>query len=121
MASTSRYSARTCCDERSTNWYFVPAPHPAWATLVHPDLPADEAYEQLWRELEHVLRLDEPDPLAAWDERMAVLNDYAAQLAAHRFDAIELRGPGTELTIGPLRPRPGRLSSSRPRRACGIS
>jgi aminopeptidase len=89
-------------DERSTNWCFVPAPHKAWATLVHPDLQADDAYEQLWRELEHVLRLDEPDPIAAWDERMAVLNDYAARLAGHRFDAIELRGPGTELTIGLL-------------------
>jgi aminopeptidase len=83
--------------ERSINWCVVPAPHPAWATLVHPDLPADEAYEQLWCELEHVLRLDESDPLAAWDERMAVLNDYAARLAGHRFDAIELRGPGTRL------------------------
>jgi aminopeptidase len=49
--------------ERSTNSCFVPAAHPAWATLVHPDLPADEAYEQLWRELDHVLRLDEPDPV----------------------------------------------------------
>lgn len=88
--------------ERSTNWCFVPAPHPAWATLVHPDLPADDAYEQLWRELEHVLRLDEPDPIAAWDTRMAVLSDYAARLTERRFDAIELRGPGTELTIGLL-------------------
>lgn len=88
--------------ERSTNWCFVPAPHPAWATLVHPDLPADDAYEQLWRELEHVLRLDEPDPIAAWDERIAVLNDSATRLTERRFDAIELRGPGTELTIGLL-------------------
>ena len=88
--------------ERSINWCVVPAPHPAWATLVHPELPADEAHEQLWRELEHVLRLDEPDPLVAWDERMAVLNDYATRLAGHRFDAIELHGPGTDLTIGLL-------------------
>jgi len=86
--------------ERSTNWCFVPVPHPAWAALVHPDLPADEAYQQLWRELEHALRLDEPDPLAASDERMAVLSDYAARLTERRFDAIELRGPGTEVTIG---------------------
>ncbi|MGZ4390921.1 MAG: aminopeptidase [Gaiellaceae bacterium] len=88
--------------ERSTNWCFVPAPHPAWAALVHPDLPADEAYEQLWHELEHVLRLDEPDPFTAWDERMEVLNNYAARLTERRFDAIELRGTGTELTIGLL-------------------
>ena len=86
--------------KRLTNWCIVPAPHPAWASLIWPDLPEDEAYERLWSELEHVLRLDEPDPLAAWDERMAVLKDSAARLAARRFDAIELRGPGTELTIG---------------------
>ena len=50
--------------ERSTNWAILPCPHPAWATLVYPDLSEDEAYEQLWSELEHVLRLDEPDPAA---------------------------------------------------------
>ena len=88
--------------DRSTNWCIVPAPHPAWAELVFPDLPTDEAFERLWRELEHVLRLDEPDPLAAWDERMAVLNDAAARMSARHFDAIELRGPGTALTIGLL-------------------
>jgi aminopeptidase len=88
--------------DRSTNWCFVPAPHPAWAALVHPNLPADEAYVRLWRELEHAMRLDGSDPLAVWDERMAVLSDYAARLTERRFDAIELRGPGTELTIGLL-------------------
>ena len=86
--------------KRLTNWCIVPAPHPAWAALVWPDLPQDEAYERLWNELEHVLRLDEPDPIAAWDERMAVLKDSARRLAERKFDAIELRGPGTELTIG---------------------
>src|SRR3954470_9235021 len=45
--------------DRSTNWCIVPAPHAAWAELVYPDLPAGEAYERLWSELEHVLRLDE--------------------------------------------------------------
>jgi aminopeptidase len=88
--------------ERLTNWSIVPAPHRAWAKLVFPDLPEDEAYERLWHELEHVLRLDEPDPAAAWDERMSVLTESAKRLAAQKFDAIELRGPGTELTVGLL-------------------
>ena len=88
--------------ERSTNWCIPPCPHPAWATLVHPDLPEEEAYERLWQELEHVLRLDEPDPERAWDERMAVLSDVASRLTERAFDAIELRGPGTELTVGLL-------------------
>jgi aminopeptidase len=88
--------------ERSTNWSIVPGPHPAWAKLVYPGLSEDEAYEQLWHELEHVLRLDEPDPAAAWEARMDVLNSSARRLAERRFDAIELRGPGTELTVGLL-------------------
>jgi aminopeptidase len=88
--------------DRSTNWCIVPCPHPAWAKLVHPELSEAEAYEKLWGELEHVLRLDEPDPGQAWEERMSVLNDSARRLSEHRFDAIELRGPGTDLTVGLL-------------------
>ncbi|MDX6476754.1 MAG: aminopeptidase [Gaiellaceae bacterium] len=88
--------------ERSTNWCIVPAPTRPWAALVFPDLPEDEAYEKLWNQIEHVLRLDEPDPASAWDERMEVLRASARRLADRHFDAIELRGPGTELTIGLL-------------------
>jgi aminopeptidase len=88
--------------ERSTNWCIVPAPHPRWAAMVYPDLAEDEAYERLWSELEHVLRLDENDPVAAWDERMATLRDAARRLTDNAFDALELRGPGTELSIGML-------------------
>jgi aminopeptidase len=88
--------------ERSTNWTIVPCPHPAWAKLVYPELGAGEALERLWQELEHVLRLDEPDPAAAWEQRMETLNASARTLARRRFDAVELRGPGTELTVGML-------------------
>jgi aminopeptidase len=88
--------------ERSTNWCIVPCPHPAWAKLVYPELAEADAYEKLWAELEHVLRLDEPDPTEAWEERMNVLTDSARRLTERRFDAIELRGPGTELTVGML-------------------
>jgi len=88
--------------DRSTNWCIVPAPHRAWATIVYPDLDEEAAYERLWDELEHVLRLDDGDAAKAWDERMAVLRDAAERLTARAFDAIELRGPGTELTVGLL-------------------
>jgi aminopeptidase len=88
--------------ERSTNWAILPCPHPAWARLVYPELPEEEAYQRLWSELEHVLRLDEADPSAAWEARMETLNDSARRLAERRFDAFELRGPGTDLTVGML-------------------
>jgi aminopeptidase len=88
--------------DRATNWTAVPAPHPAWAGLVYPDLSEADAYERLWDELRHVLRLDEPDPHVAWDERVEELKHSAATLTEHRFDSMELAGPGTELTIGLL-------------------
>ena len=88
--------------ENSTNWCGIPSPTPDWAELIHPDLPPAEAYERLWGELIRVLRLDEPDPAAAWDERVEELKRSAGALTERRFDSIELRGPGTELTIGLL-------------------
>jgi aminopeptidase len=88
--------------ERLVNWTIVPCPHPAWAELVFPELDPGEAYERLWDELWHVLRLDEADPGAAWDERSDELQRSAAALTEQRFDALELKGPGTELTIGLL-------------------
>jgi aminopeptidase len=88
--------------ESATNWCIVPCPHVEWAKVVFPELPEDEALERLWSQVEHVLRLDEADPNAAWDERMALLDRSARTLNERRFDAIELRGPGTELTVGLL-------------------
>jgi aminopeptidase len=88
--------------ERANNWTAVPCPHPDWAKLVFPDLDPAEAYERLWTELWHVLRLDEPDPPAAWESRIEVLQRSGRALNGRRLDALELRGPGTELTIGLL-------------------
>jgi aminopeptidase len=88
--------------ERTTNWTIVPYANEKWASLVHPELADGQALDKLWSELEHVLRLDEDDAVAAWEERMAVLNESAKRLSDRHFDAIELRGPGTELSVGLL-------------------
>ncbi|MDX6474830.1 MAG: aminopeptidase, partial [Gaiellaceae bacterium] len=41
-----------------------------------------------------------PDPVAAWRDHIARLNERAAVLNARRFDHLRYRGPGTDLTIG---------------------
>jgi aminopeptidase len=88
--------------DRTTNWAVVPCPTKPWAELVHPELPPDEAHDQLWEEIAHVCRLDEPDPIAAWDERADALTVAADRLNERRFDALHFEGPGTDLTIGLL-------------------
>jgi aminopeptidase len=92
----------TVISDRTTNWTVVPCPTEPWARLVHPDLGSEEALGRLWEEVAHVCRLDEPDPVAAWNERADALAAAAARLNERQFDALHFAGPGTDLTIGLL-------------------
>ena len=87
---------------RTTNWCVAPAPTPAWAQVVYPDLEPDTALEQLWQAIVHICRLETDDPQSAWRERMQTVKKGAAGLTERRFDAIHLHGPGTDLTVGLL-------------------
>jgi len=84
------------------NWTAVPCPTPGWAALVHPDLEPDPALARLWDEVVHICRLDEPDPVSAWGERMAEIEEAKSKLNGLDLDALHLHGPGTDLRIGLL-------------------
>ncbi len=92
----------TVVNSMTTNWNIVPAPTPAWAEAVYPELDPQAAYEKLWEDVAHICRLDATDPGEAWVERVAELKSSAARLNDRAFDAIRLHGPGTDLTIGLL-------------------
>jgi aminopeptidase len=89
-------------NDRTTNWSIIPAPSPAWASLVFPDLPPDEALAALDERILHMLRLDEADPIAAWRARADTLASAATRLTERGFDALHYEAPGTDLTIGLL-------------------
>jgi aminopeptidase len=89
-------------NERTVNWTIVAYPTPAWARLVFPDLDDDAALERLWEEVRHVSRLDEPDPLEAWEQRIDQLERAAEALNDADLDAVHFEGDGTDLTIGLL-------------------
>ncbi len=82
--------------ERTVNWSGIASPNPGWAARIfgEPDV------ERLWQAVAFCMRLDEPDPAAAWQAHMDVLDARAAALDALRPDAIRFRGPGTDLTVG---------------------
>jgi aminopeptidase len=85
-------------NSQRVNTCVIAGPNEAWSRKVfgEPDL------ERLWRMVAWTVRLDEPDPVAAWREHVARLLERAALLDERRFDAIRFRGPGTDLTIGLL-------------------
>jgi aminopeptidase len=89
-------------NDRTTNWTIAPCPTPAWAQVVFPDLEPAEGLARLERELLHVLRLDDEDPIAVWHARADALVSVAERLSERRFDALHYEGPGTDMTIGLL-------------------
>ncbi len=92
----------TIVNERTVNWTILAYPTIPWARLCYPDLDDEAALAKLWREVLHVSRLDEPDPLAAWEERIVALERAAEAMNDGGFDAIHFEGEGTDLTIGLL-------------------
>ena len=89
-------------DDRSIAWTISPFPTEAWAQVVFPELEPAAAVEALWRDLEHVCRLDEPDPAGAWERRMTEIWQTACRLDELGLDALRFVGPGTDLTVGLL-------------------
>jgi aminopeptidase len=84
--------------ERTVNWTVVAFPNAGWATRVfgEPDV------ERLWKCVARAVRLDDPDPVAAWREHVSHLVERSRLMSERAFDAIRFRGPGTDLTIGLL-------------------
>ena len=88
--------------DRSVAWTLSPHPTRSWAQVVYPELDADTAIDRLWADVAHVCRLDEPDPAAAWNERIEQIWQVAGRLDALDLDALRFAGPGTDLTVGLL-------------------
>ena len=78
------------------NWTVIACPNPGWAQAVYGEADVD----RLWADVARAVRLDQPDPVTAWHEHIAMLEARAAALNERRFDAIHLEGPGTDLTVG---------------------
>jgi len=78
------------------NWTIVGYPNEGWARTVfgEPDV------ERLWQAVEVAVRLDEPDPVAAWTDHIGRLQRRAEQLNELSLDRLRYRGPGTDLTVG---------------------
>jgi aminopeptidase len=89
-------------DDRSVAWTVSPFPTEAWAGVVFPELEPAAAVEALWRDVLHICRLDEPDPVDAWRRRIGEIWQVASRLDELDLDALRFVGPGTDLTVGLL-------------------
>jgi aminopeptidase len=83
------------------NWNIVAYPSPSWAKQVFPEDEEDVAVAKRADAIFAASRVDNDDPIAAWEKHNATLRNRTEWLNWQRFSALHYTGPGTDLTIGP--------------------
>lgn len=81
-------------------WCVASIPTDAWAMKVYPGVSKDEAVEKLWEAIFKSARVDQPDPVAAWDEHKANLQRRLKILNDYNFKALRYNNSiGTDFTV----------------------
>jgi aminopeptidase len=92
----SERSLQITFEDKTINWTIAAFPNENWARKIFGEPDVD----RLWQAVAKAVRLDEADPVRAWQEHVQKLRSRAAQMTERQFDALRFRGPGTDLTIG---------------------
>ncbi len=78
-------------------WCVAGVPTPAWAQKVFPELTPDAAETKLWQTILEVCRVDQTDPIAAWEAHDRQLTAVTKFMAAHEIRSLHF----SDLTPGP--------------------
>jgi aminopeptidase len=82
------------------NWCVIAAATPAWAKSVFPGASEADALNRLWQAIFACTKVDQPDPIAAWEQHNADLLRRTEFLNKRRYRALKYKGPGTDLMLG---------------------
>jgi aminopeptidase len=82
------------------NWTIVPYAADAWAQLVFPNEAKEVAVAKLWDAIFAAIRIDTPDPVAAWQKHDGELDMRVQLLNNKQFSALHFKAPGTDLRVG---------------------
>ncbi len=101
-ASKANKPAMELITRHAINWSIVAAATPAWAKLVFPALPEEQAVAKLWDAIFTASRVTSADPVAAWKAHSQHLHERVAYLNEKRYHALRFRTADgtTDLTVG---------------------
>jgi len=97
IAVRKRFSAYT--NSNRVSWCVAIAPTKAWAAKVYPDLPAEAGVEKLWGDFFKINRVDQENPVAAWQAHIGKLKEAQNLLNAKKYVRLYYKGPGTDLSV----------------------
>jgi aminopeptidase len=90
---------RTYIQTAKVSWAMVSVPSKEWAAKLYPELSQKEQVESLWGNIFAVTRIDEADPITAWESHIKTLQEKLELLNTTKFKKLHYKAPGTELTI----------------------
>ncbi len=99
LAEKARPSSESAMRD-AFNWLVVGAPSPKWAARVFPNAAASAQVTLLWNAIFSACRVDEPDPLAAWERHARELALRRDALNEKHFAALHFSAPETDLFVG---------------------
>ena len=83
------------------NWCLIAIPVPGWATKLFPKAKSsEEAMDLLWEKIFTLCRLDQKDPVEAWEDHISSLHARGRYLTERKYSALKYTGPGTDFTLG---------------------
>ncbi len=84
------------------NWSILANATPAWAKLVFPGVPEDQAMDKLWEAIFTASRATSDDPVAAWKAHSKYLHERVSYLNEKRFHSLRFHSNDgrTDLTVG---------------------
>ncbi len=106
MARQNKASSTAIAPYRSrlmankNTWCVASIPTENWAKKVFPELGTTEAVEKLWDYIFKSVRVDQEDPVGAWDEHGSNLSRRLERLNEYNFKSLKYKNSlGTDFTV----------------------
>lgn len=81
------------------SWCVASYPSVGWAKMMFPELDDQEAVNKLLETILKTVRVDQEDPVKAWEEHDRLLHEKANYLNQKKYKSLHYKSEGTDLTI----------------------
>ncbi|WP_346775144.1 aminopeptidase [Bacillus sp. RO1] len=81
------------------SWAIVSVPSQEWAAKLYPGKSPEDQVASLWENIFQVTRVNENDPVEAWNKHIKTLQEKLHVLNSKKYKKLHYKAPGTDLTI----------------------
>ncbi|WP_174614998.1 aminopeptidase [Virgibacillus ihumii] len=80
-------------------WSIISIPTGDWAQKIFPEKSQEDAIESLWDAIVKIVRVDQENPVAAWDAHNETLKTAREILNKKNYKKLIYKAPGTDLEL----------------------